>query len=74
MAGFVALAPDGLTSVGGYPGTDEQASKLFGSVDRPKMNEDFIAAARSLGRPQAEIAQRVTAAIVAAGLIPGGQG
>ncbi|MBL0155952.1 MAG: dienelactone hydrolase family protein [Bryobacterales bacterium] len=45
---FIAYAPDGLSSVGGYPGTDEQASKLFGSVDRPKMNEDFIAAARWL--------------------------
>ena len=36
--------------------------------------ESLADAARSLGRPQAEIAQRVTAAIVAAGLIPGGQG
>lgn len=47
-AGFVAFAPDGLTSVGGYPGTDEAGGKLFGTVDRTKMGEDFIAAARWL--------------------------
>jgi len=47
-AGFVAFAPDGLTSVGGYPGNDEAAGKLFGSVDRAKMAEDFIAAAKWL--------------------------
>ena len=47
-AGFVAFAPDGLTSVGGYPGNDEAGGKLFGTVDRAKMAEDFIAAARWL--------------------------
>ncbi len=47
-AGFVAFAPDGLTSVGGYPGNDEAGGKLFGTVDRAKMAEDFIAAAKWL--------------------------
>ncbi|WP_031499995.1 dienelactone hydrolase family protein [Bryobacter aggregatus] len=47
-ANFIALAPDGLTSVGGYPGDDEKGGKLFGTVDRAKMTEDFIAAARWL--------------------------
>lgn len=47
-AGFAAFAPDGLTSVGGYPGNDEAGGKLFGTVDRGKMAEDFIAAARWL--------------------------
>jgi carboxymethylenebutenolidase len=47
-AGFTAFAPDGLTSVGGYPGSDEAGGKLFGTVDRAKMAEDFIAAARWL--------------------------
>ena len=42
---FVAFAPDGLTSVGGYPGDDEKGLVLFGQVDRGKMGEDFIAAA-----------------------------
>ena len=45
---FIALAPDGLTSVGGYPGDDEKGGQLFAKVDRPKMTEDFIAAARWL--------------------------
>ncbi len=45
---YIAFAPDGLTSAGGYPGDDEKAAKLFGTVDRPKMNEDFVAAARWL--------------------------
>ena len=47
-ANFMAFAPDGLTSVGGYPGDDEQGGKLFGQVDRAKMTEDFVAAANWL--------------------------
>lgn len=47
-ANFVAFAPDGLSSVGGYPGDDEKGGQLFGTVDKPKMTEDFIAAARWL--------------------------
>lgn len=45
---FIAFAPDGLTSAGGYPGNDEEGGKLFQQVDKPKMTEDFIAAARWL--------------------------
>jgi len=45
---FMAFAPDGLTSVGGYPGDDEKGGALFRTVDRAKINEDFIAAARWL--------------------------
>jgi carboxymethylenebutenolidase len=41
---FLAFAPDGLTSVGGYPGNEEAAAKLFATVDRAKMTEDFVAA------------------------------
>lgn len=47
-AGFLSLAVDGLTSVGGYPGNDEQGGKLFQTVDRAKMGIDFAAAARWL--------------------------
>jgi len=47
-ANFIAFAPDGLTSVGGYPGDDEKGAALFGQVDKPKMTEDFLAAARWL--------------------------
>ncbi|MGB8515130.1 MAG: dienelactone hydrolase family protein [Pseudolabrys sp.] len=45
IANFLALAPDGLTSVRGYPGDDEKGAKLFTEVDRAKMTEDFLAAA-----------------------------
>ena len=45
LANFMAFAPDGLTSVGGYPGDDVKGGELFGKVDRAKMTEDFVAAA-----------------------------
>lgn len=45
VAGFIAFAPDGLTSVGGYPNDDEKAAQLFQGIDRAKMTEDFLAAA-----------------------------
>src|SRR3990167_3824072 len=48
VANFMAFAPDGLTSVGGYPGNDEKGGQLFGQVDRDKMTADFEAAARWL--------------------------
>ena len=47
-AGFMAFAPDGLTSVGGYPGDDEKGGELFRKVDGIKMTEDFVASARWL--------------------------
>src|SRR5215216_6443727 len=45
LANFMAFAPDGLTSVGGYPGDDVKGGELFGKVDRAKMQEDLLAAA-----------------------------
>jgi len=48
VEGFLAFAPDGLTSAGGYPGDDEKGAKLFQQVDRGKMTEDFLASARWL--------------------------
>jgi carboxymethylenebutenolidase len=45
IADFIAFAPDGLTSVGGYPGDDEKGGALFTQLDRGKMLEDFLAAA-----------------------------
>jgi carboxymethylenebutenolidase len=44
-AGYMAFAPDGLTSVGGFPGTDEKGAELFRKVDGKKMTEDFVASA-----------------------------
>jgi len=43
-AGYIALAPDGLTSVGGYPGDDEKGRELQASVDPAKLMNDFFAA------------------------------
>ncbi|PVB62994.1 YghX family hydrolase [Labrenzia sp. 011] len=42
-AGFMALAPDGLTSVGGYPGTDDKGRELQRTVDGTKLMNDFFA-------------------------------
>src|SRR6476659_10481070 len=48
LANFIAFAPDGLTSVGGYPGNDEKGAEAFRKVDGKKMTEDFVAAAKWL--------------------------
>ncbi len=45
VAKFIAFAPDGLTSAGGYPGDDEKGVELFRKIDATKMREDFLAAA-----------------------------
>ena len=42
--GFMALAPDGLTSVGGYPGNDDKGRELQSTVDGTKLMNDFFAA------------------------------
>src|SRR5216684_3265626 len=48
VANFIAFAPDGLTSLGGYPGNDEKGLELFPKVDAAKMREDFLASANWL--------------------------
>jgi len=48
LENFMAFAPDALTSVGGYPNDDYKGGQLFNKVDRMKLNNDFIAAARWL--------------------------
>ena len=48
MANFMALAPDGLTSLGGYPGDDFKGGQMFMKVDGAKMAEDFVASAQWL--------------------------
>jgi carboxymethylenebutenolidase len=48
LSNFIAFAPDGLTSVGGYPGNDEKGAVAFRTVDGKKMTEDFVAAAKWL--------------------------
>jgi carboxymethylenebutenolidase len=44
LAGFVSLAPDALTPLGGYPGNDDDGRTLQRQRDRNEMLEDFIAA------------------------------
>ncbi len=47
-AGFLALGPDALTPLGGYPGTDDEGRAMQRELDRETMTEDFIAGARFL--------------------------
>jgi carboxymethylenebutenolidase len=47
-AGFMALAPDGLSSVGGYPGNDAEGRELQKTVDPEKLMNDFFAGAEHL--------------------------
>lgn len=48
LAGYLAFAPDGLTSLGGYPGTDDEGRTMQRSLDRAKLGEDFVAATKFL--------------------------
>ncbi len=48
LAGFVAFAPDALYPSGGYPGDDDKGRELQGKLDRSKVIEDFVAAAKFL--------------------------
>ena len=48
VAGFVALAPDALTPLGGYPGNDDAGRELQAKRDREEMLQDFMAAAKYL--------------------------
>ena len=42
---FIAVAPDALFTLGGYPGDEEKAAALFARLDRTRTSEDFVAAA-----------------------------
>ncbi len=44
VAGFIALAPEGLTPAGGYPGTDDVGRDMQKKLDGGKLREDFFAA------------------------------
>lgn len=44
VAGFMSLAPDALTPLGGYPGNDDEGRAMQRKRDRDEMLEDFIAA------------------------------
>lgn len=48
LANFMAFAPDGVTSLGGFPGDDYRGGQMFTKIDGKKMAEDFVAAAKWL--------------------------
>ena len=52
-AGFIALAPDGLSSVGDYPGNDDKGRELQKQVDPAKLMNDFFAATEFLAKDEA---------------------
>jgi carboxymethylenebutenolidase len=47
-AGFVAFAPDGLHPKGGYPGNDDEGRAMQAALDKVKLEQDFVAAAKFL--------------------------
>jgi len=48
LAGFISIAPDALSPLGGYPGNDDEGREMQSKRDRNEMLEDFIAAAAYL--------------------------
>ncbi|WP_434927529.1 dienelactone hydrolase family protein [Shewanella sp. HL-SH2] len=51
-AGFIAFAPDALFSLGGYPGNDDEGRAMQATLDRAKIEHDFVAAGKFLkGHP-----------------------
>ncbi len=48
VAGFLALAPDGLAPVGGYPGNDDAGRELQAKLDQTKLRQDMVNSARWL--------------------------
>jgi carboxymethylenebutenolidase len=48
LDGYMALAPDALTALGGYPGDEDKARDMFAKLDQAKIREDFVAAANLL--------------------------
>lgn len=45
-AGFLALAPDGLAPIGGYPGNDDEGRTMQKSLDQTKLRQDMVNSAR----------------------------
>ena len=48
LEGFIAVAPDALYPLGGYPGNEDAARELFGKLEQPKTYADFLATAEYL--------------------------
>lgn len=48
LEGYMAFAPDALTTLGGYPGEEDKARELFAKLDQHKVREDFFTSAQWL--------------------------
>lgn len=48
VAGFLALAPDGLAPIGGYPGNDDDGREMQSKLDQAKLRQDMINSAKYL--------------------------
>jgi carboxymethylenebutenolidase len=48
VAGFLALAPDGLSPVGGYPGNDDEGREMQAKLEQPKLRTDMLNSAKFL--------------------------
>ena len=48
LEGFLAVAPDALFPLGGYPGDEDKARELFSTLDQQKTREDFVTTAQAL--------------------------
>jgi carboxymethylenebutenolidase len=46
LENFIAVAPDALTPLGGYPGDEDKAREAFAKLEQPKTQQDFVAAAK----------------------------
>jgi carboxymethylenebutenolidase len=46
LENFIAVAPDALTPLGGYPGDEDKAREAFAKLEQPKTQQDFVAAAQ----------------------------
>ncbi len=46
VAGFLALAPDGLSPIGGYPGNDDDGRAMQRGLDQAKLRQDMLNSAR----------------------------
>jgi carboxymethylenebutenolidase len=48
LEGFLAVAPDALFPIGGYPGNEDKAREIFATLDQTKTREDFLTTAQAL--------------------------
>ncbi len=48
VAGFLALAPDGLSPLGGYPGNDDEGREMQAKLDQAKLRQDMVNSAKYL--------------------------